>query len=273
MCFCPSFIFSHFVGKKSTIGFIYTTCLFSHFVVIHFFYFIVVMSRKRKGTSMSKKGTKRKRGLITSRVSTKVMSPEKKCFDFNYVIDANAYICPSIVNCSYVETMFNSAAGASGGFTQINQPVTGTDSFNRVGNKINIKSVQVRMSFAIGTGFELQFRTLLVLDGNPNGVAPVLTDILADSNIGMSFLSGTNVNNQNRFLILRDKCYSIDALSSRNLIISWYNKLDITQTFKGSVGTIADTVGSAIYLICFVDDLAHGFTPYFVSCRTRYFDV
>jgi len=103
----------------------------------------------------------------------------------------------------------------------LNPVVQGSSFFQRIGNKISMKSLKIRGHVTpspagiwdstnnVLTGDYL--RWFVIYDRQPNGVAPLIQDVLRDTNNATTVItnqSGINPLNRDRFLILRDQTFS-----------------------------------------------------------------
>lgn len=182
------------------------------------------------------------------------------------------------------------------GFYTLNLPIEGASFYNRVGRKILMKSVHITGNITKtgnGAGFPEYDRILLVYDRQTNGAAPAIADVLADydqaGNTTTDSYSKMNMNNVERFLILRDHRLQFayngvgaaanDLMSLQNYDtqanINWFVKLtDLETHFKASAGTIGDISTGALYIITFgqIANATAGFQFNF-NARLRYHDL
>lgn len=91
----------------------------------------------------------------------------------------------------------------------LNAVQTGAGFFNRVGSRIEMKSLHIRgLINNVATGTQDQGRIIVIYDRQPNGAMPVISDILrARDQTGAATTSGTseiNLDNRDRFVIVRD---------------------------------------------------------------------
>lgn len=153
----------------------------------------------------------------------------------------------------------------TGSFTLLHVPILGTDYTQRIGRKTVIKSVYIRgrvlienaQVFTAATTCAVQQpRMILFWDMQPNAATPAVTDLLntADST------SHLNLNNRDRFKIIKDKTFVFDPmlLTAANAVAEWnrtvsdikcYVKLRGEVIFNGTNGgTIADINSGALYM-------------------------
>ena len=100
-------------------------------------------------------------------------------------------------------------ATTTAAITLLNGVATGTDYTARIGRKIRMKSLYMRIQISPvdQVTSDTFVRLLIVYDMQSNGTAPAITDVL---NTG-STVDHFNLNNRDRFKILMDKCIPIGA--------------------------------------------------------------
>lgn len=115
----------------------------------------------------------------------------------------------------------NSSAGyvitPAGNFTLLNALLQGAAPKQRIGQKINMRSVHLKMTFtgpgygAANASFALYgfVRAMLVLDLQPNSSTMTLASLLEDTATGIGINSSLNMDNAARFKVLFDKRYMI----------------------------------------------------------------
>jgi len=180
----------------------------------------------------------------------------------------------------------------AGYFSSLCVPITGASMTERVGRKTQIKSCYLRGMMmkslaATPTGSvtaEAQMvRLILIFDKQPNAAVPVMSDILQTSTVYSQF----NINNRDRFSILKDKEYVFDPMiyDSANNAYAWnrtihpvkiFKKLDLEQVFNaGSAGTAAD-INTGNLLLFLLTNTAPGADKninVYLTSRVRYTDV
>ena len=220
---------------------------------------------------------------------------EKKVFDAGDQIGVAGEI--DVINCASVGTV-----------QPIFIPKLGADYNQRIGRKVNVRSIYLKwrafpryianpqgaVYIANSQWPETAARILLVKDTNPNGVLPTITDILqVDTTSALvDPLSFINMNNRDRFTILMDKMHQFGSLSTayggagqpaviQNALGSttWtgkkYKKCNHEVVFNGtSTGAIADIASGALYLV-FIGSESVGSNRYSnveINWRIRYDD-
>lgn len=192
-------------------------------------------------------------------------------------------------------------------FSCLNFPQVGAAFYNRVGNDIFMKSVRLRGFFkpsgaATGNTVPSFCRIMIVYDRQTNGAFPALADVIADYNTAgattTNALSGINMNNRGRFLVLMDNQVILPAVGAAGatpasnvlsftgandkgdtdtqgvLCVNRYQKLrGLPTLFKASTGAIGDISTGGLYLITVGDDAAAGCGYTFTySSRLKYAD-
>lgn len=233
------------------------------------------MSLKRKYATQVKELPIKKRKTVRSNYATRNvhrgMKVEKKVND--------------IATATY-------QVNTTGVFTLLANPALGSDFNNRVGRKIRLRSLYIRGFVAtqnsLDAGFagtqSQQMRMILLLDLQPNGAVPATADLLVTANTQ----SHLNLNNRDRFVILKDETYVFDpyfasntatqsfaSMSNQIKDIKCYKKLNSEMVFNGTNGgTIADINSGALYMFWIGSD-ASGANDgnAIVSTRVRYDDM
>lgn len=156
----------------------------------------------------------------------------------------------------------------TGQFTLLAAPTPGSDYTNRIGRKTLIKSVYVRGIVTceladqdgpvVGTSGAQLGRMIIFADMQPNGAAPLVTDILT----GASSVSQLNLNNRDRFKIYCDKVFAINAYAynttaqtavaslSNSYAVKKFKSINLETIYNaGTAGTIADIQSGALYML------------------------
>lgn len=161
------------------------------------------------------------------------------------------------------------------GFIPLNAMVTGAGFFNRIGNKIQMKSVHVKVNIAprIPTtapgGANQTGRWMLVYDRQTNGSFPTISTLLADYNAdgtnGTVVLSGMNPTQTGRFIILREhfiKLFNVNneedlTAAGQSMMeqdgqwfINWFVKLkDLETIYSADIANETGIAGGGLYLV------------------------
>jgi len=176
---------------------------------------------------------------------------------------------------------------STGSFTLLNACVQGSDYSNRIGRKIVVKSVYIRglvyPEAATGSAPVIQCRMILLVDNQPNGSAPAVTDVL---NTGTA-TSQLNLNNRDRFKIIRDQTFVLGpqtwvagpliSVSGSPSVhdVNCFAKINLETIYNaGNAGTIADINSGALYMLWIGSTVAAspGDGNAQVSSRVRFVD-
>lgn len=202
-----------------------------------------ISTRTRRSKNRRNKGNLRNIPLIR---------PELKHYDW-YFANTNSYCLPLFTSATYQDDAIESDnTGAGFGFIMCNQIVQGTTALTRIGNKIQIKRLDIKMSFRlVGTDKYNSVRYLIVSDRSPNGLAPALSDILISLGIGtaLNFQSCINPYHTNRFKILTDKVIDLDSDFKDQVHVRRVIPMNLPVQYQGDTGAIASISQGAIYLI------------------------
>lgn len=151
------------------------------------------------------------------------------------------------------------ACDTTGTVTALNLTAVGDDNTTRDGRQICNRSVHVqgliRPETAGASTVNLS-RLMLVWDSQPNGAIATITDILVAS----TSVSATNLDNRERFTILRDKRYSQGAQSTtasqsysdgnNTYAVSEYvNLKDVKTTYNNTTAVIAAVTTGALLMV------------------------
>jgi len=155
----------------------------------------------------------------------------------------------------------------------------GPDEINRLGRNVLLKSFQMRGELQANTaGVQAMARIMLVYDRQPNRALAAITDILQSGSVyGMK-----NLDNQDRFVILMDKLFSVIGtntsvgIESAQRAIQKYIKLGslVANYQVGATGAIGEVNTGALLLVTIGDMVAGTTAPNFgLITRTRFVDV
>jgi len=119
----------------------------------------------------------------------------------------------------------------------------------------------------IGT---MPIRVLVIYDRSPNGVAPLITDILAFDN----FVSPMNLNTSDRFLVISDKTF-VEGINggTTNLAAKEYKKMALDTLCLGAAGAIADISQGALFIMLAQGSLAAPIGTFSGHFRLRFKDA
>lgn len=164
-------------------------------------------------------------------------------------------------------------SAAASTFYLLNGLQLGTSAYQRIGNKIAMKSCYWSLTFGInavntiatstsGTP-QVPVRMMIVYDKQTNGALPVVSDLLSGySGIANSTAraidvnSPNNLNNKDRFIVLCDKRFVLSAQGTGSRILKKYKKLSTSVSYKSgaTVGNVTDITSGGLYFIAYRDD-------------------
>lgn len=173
------------------------------------------------------------------------------------------------------------AADTTGTVTLLSEVATGTDFTDRIGRKINMKSVYVRGFLSpvdTTTSFCLS-RLLIVYDNQPNGAAPAITDILKAA----TSVAQVNLNNRDRFKILIDKQFPLgnnnntatQAISGSPNVhhVKVFRRLNLIEQFGGTTAAVGSITTGAIWMVTVGDNAAADGGVFKLCTRIRFTDA
>lgn len=155
--------------------------------------------------------------------------------------------------------------------TLLNSVLTGSGFWNRVGSKIEMKSVRIRLRLKNdSTSTQDAARVLLVYDRQANATALTISDLLQSrasdgTTVATNQHVDINLDNRDRFTIIRDQTLYLPSVTNTAgvmtnafpttgndtpFIIDWYVKLKgLVTHYKASAGGITDITTGALYLV------------------------
>lgn len=178
--------------------------------------------------------------------------------------------------------------------TLLNGIQVGAGFFNRIGSKVEMKSLHIRgQLFNLATTVQDYLRVIIFYDRQPNGAAPTFADLMQSRDQAgtatTSAKSEINLDQRDRFVILRDRQWQAPSVTltagvqtngpnfpgmDQEWDINEFIKLnDLTTHYKSSTNptTIADINSGALYMTL-VSDQAAGKWQYVVGFRLRFGD-
>jgi len=178
----------------------------------------------------------------------------------------------------------------TGAFTLLNGIAVGTGIDQRIGKKIKMDSVYIRgrvaMASAISSpsnasaSFAQQVRMIVFYDSQANGTTPTITQVLKAADPA----SQLNLDNRDRFKILKDKCFTFGNQSYYTATgyggvgpaianIKFFKKLNMDVFYGTTSNTAADIQTGGLWLL-FVGDFTSGASDCEadITSRLRYTD-
>jgi len=179
-------------------------------------------------------------------------SPEKKSIDTNLT----GYSCP--------------LTSSFGTVTLLNGSVRGTNSNERVGRKILMKSVFIRLNSIANSNNASQVRYMIIYDRQTSGATPSSSSFIDNAN----FCGVSNLSNAERYVILCDEITDSRQSNSVNISSKRYIKCNLETMYTGNAGTVADiNTGALWFMACNNSDQTAGATNLVdATIRVRYID-
>lgn len=188
------------------------------------------------------------------------------------------------------EETFAQGGGLTGGLKLLNGISQGTTDQQRIGNRLEIESLEMRMRFkpaATSWDFPMNIRCILFCDRQSNGTEPQIGDLLRAES-GATFTMGMrNLDNRARFVIIRDWTYHIQPFDTvaqtvpvnsgtATYTLDFNKRYGVTKnfhyfksfrkgmgpraihvpTFNNTSGVSADIASCALWLATFTDAIA-----------------
>lgn len=165
-------------------------------------------------------------------------------------------------------------AAAYTGLTEVNCIPQGATVANRIGNKVVIKSLHLKLNIAAAAAVQSTVRVMCVYDKQPNGAFPAIVDILQDQPAGVgTAMGGLNISNKSRFQVLRDQFVAVDAAQGLLYPLNMYMKGRWECEYGANAGNIGDFRTGSIYVVVFSCYAAGGNASVTqINCRSRYYD-
>jgi len=133
----------------------------------------------------------------------------------------------------------------------VNLLAEGTGVGERVGRRVTLKSIQIRMESKSkdGTGLDQIHRYMLVYDKQTNGLLPA-TNLVLDA---ATIQSMRNLNYRSRFQILMDKQIVCNKHDESGSHVAWeyYRRLNHFTTFNATGGAIGQISTGSLFLLMF----------------------
>jgi len=237
-------------------------------------------------------GAKNNTKMATKRPSQAKKAVQKPAAKKTYKVPSNISVSKSVAELKALDSvrtlLLNNAPAATNHNLLCNACIQGTDRHNRIGRRINIKSINIRAyvytSAASPAVIDDLFRFALVWDEQPTAAFPVMSDFWQDVNLSgvatTTTLSHNNLNNSQRFRTLRTHSMPLNAelqaleTNSGKAFWEWDVKCDFqTQYNAGNAGGLTDITTGAIYMIAWGNNSPVEVWSVDVACRIKYFDM
>lgn len=189
----------------------------------------------------------------------------------------------------YFDLTASQTCDTTGAISLINGIGQNTTNNSRIGNRINIKSVEVDARVQSGVIVtDSIYRFMVVYDKEANGTLPLVvgastSDSILDSASGTAVQAKLNVNNADRYVVISDKVYHQKhdyAFNGIGIVgvptedqNSMFRKINTYTQYNAPGAAIAQINAGALYFIC-MSSIASGTSA--PSClfasRIRYTD-
>lgn len=166
----------------------------------------------------------------------------------------------------------------AGTVTLLNGVAQGTDFTDRIGRKINIKSIHMKYYIQAYNNVDVPLgdiiRVMLVWDYQTNGALAAVTDVLTSADV----LSGVNLTNRERFKILYDKRHTMGAIEytaaapvagdTQPRFAQRFIRCNYPMVFGGTAATVGSIQTGSLMLLTITASSATGFAANTrVRCR------
>lgn len=219
-------------------------------------------AKKAKAESSSKKAT-----FLKKAVASKYKNSEGKTDEVKF-IDVGIALTPT----------------TTGVVQLMNGSVPGTTATTRVGQKIQMTSIEVDLYYANsstnlgGAGGVLgsnAVKIALVYDKQANGAAPTWANVFEAAVSANAPFTHREIDFLDRFDVLATFKGSIDQAGSLYYLDGRYVKVMLDVRYNtGTAGTVADIMSGSLYLVAACQTAADAASPTIVGrCRVRFHDM
>lgn len=169
-------------------------------------------------------------------------------------------------------------SGGSPGIVLLNGVSAGTNNINRVGRKILMKSLEMRIQFVKGgaTGASTCVRMLIVYDKQTNQALPAFSDVLAVAGDNLDPFKSRNIENTERFIVLCDELINFASVASIDPS-TWSAKkflyFQLPVRFDSNSGGIADITTGSLLLMFLDNNTGAAATTCSYSSRVKWTDL
>lgn len=161
---------------------------------------------------------------------------------------------PGSTEKKFLETNIGTSANFSAGlvFNSLNLIPQGTTDITRIGNKVTITDINIRlilnMDDTTTAGFTKGiFRMIVFIDKQCNGATAGVADLLDGGVLGAGVYSFRELDQVDRFTILKDKVYNLPQVTANPLhtsltdhYIKWGKKCSVPIHFSAATGAITE---------------------------------
>lgn len=203
------------------------------------------------------------RGAIYGRAASQLVSDVKK---LKNLIN---------VEFKYHDVHANQAAHTTGGIIPLNYVNQGDGATSRDGDQFRMKSLDMTFNVSLPSSAVRpnNTRMLLVLDTEPNGVLPLVTDVI-DTASGATYINAPrNLANRSRFVIMKDWLVTLNPNGTEATSRKYFRKIDIKVLYNGATATILTLKNNGLFLLVLGDEAVAATNPvYDISSRIRFID-
>lgn len=158
--------------------------------------------------------------------------------------------CLTLGETKFKNTTLSAAPGTSAALTLLNGLVQGTDTSNRIGNRI--ANVYLRLYGRVtiaAAGTSDCTRLMVVLDRATDGASPSISDILQNGSDASSQLNFDRVGFGKRYFVLMDKMIVTSISGTQTQCFVENIKLRTMTQYTGTTGAVSDILRGSIYFI------------------------
>lgn len=167
------------------------------------------------------------------------------------------------------------ATGQSVSNTPSIQPVTytaqGTDEQNRIGNSILSKDLNLKLTLQpnyLASDFN-RMRLIVFVDKGQRGTLPTIAELLQNTSYLLD--SGFNKNYSDRFVIIKDKKFSLIKYGFQELQMKVYKKLNFHIRYIGTSAATASAGENQVYFVV-IGDTSTNLPSYSFYSRVNFTD-
>lgn len=158
-----------------------------------------------------------------------------------------------------IDTIISSAMASNSAPILLNGIAAGSDFTQRIGRRVVMKSILVRIRCAITAGTTSNsVRLLMIYDTQTNGALPLVPDVLVIN--GTQGSTGiNNLDNRDRFKVIMDKVLALNtagaaaAAGTNVAVVKKYMKCNLPVQFDSATGNIGDINTGSLLLLCLSD--------------------
>lgn len=152
----------------------------------------------------------------------------------------------------------------------------GPQYYQRIGTKINVRSIQFKLVLQWGSvgGDPSTTRLMLLYDKQPNGAYPAIGDIIHNNDATVSPFGGIAMVNRSRFDIIKDKVYCPSEAANPMVVDNIFVKGNWAVEYGTNTGLIGDVRSGNFLAVMWAlaDTAAENNHLMSCNCRIRYYD-